>query len=148
MASSVQPFLCDKYGSEVEREWLSWKRNFHYFIEANEIVDVERKKTLLLLFAGEQIQEIYDNLDGGDDIGGPRPSEYMDQYKVLVTRLDSYFASKINVTVERTKFQELKQEANETIAKFAMRLRNHAKRCNFGEQLDSNIRDRILVGWV
>lgn len=121
-----------------------WKRNFRYFIDANEIEDPVRKTRLLLLFAGEQVQEIYDSLDGNDFAGGPLADGLVDQFDKTVLVLDGYFASKMNVTYERHQFRQLKQEAGEKMAKFAMRLRIHAKRCGFGEQANDNIRDQLV----
>lgn len=144
MTSSVQPFLSDAHGSQVGVEWAKWKRNFRYFVEANEIEDPVRKMRLLLLFAGEQVQEIYDSLDGNDIGGGPLADEFVDQFERTVRTLDEYFASKTNITYERHLFRQLKQEAGEKMVKFAMRLRIHAKRCGFGDQANDNIRDQMI----
>lgn len=146
MATQIQPFQCETLGAEVDREWKRWKRNFNYFIEANQIIDTERKKTLLLLYAGEQVQETYENLADLNEFGGPRVDGFVDQYKAIMAKLDAHFASKINVTVERHIFHQMKQASDEKMEKFAMRLRAQAKQCSFGDQCDSNIRDRLLAG--
>lgn len=148
MASTIQPFLCDTFGTELAREWLKWKRNFGYFVEFNAIVDAERKKKLLLLLAGAQVQEVFENLNDDAKETGPRVSGYgtVDVYQAAVEKLDGYFASTINVTVERHLFNQMKQDHGESMEKFVMKLRTQAKRCDFGEQTNSCIRDRLIAG--
>lgn len=53
----------------------------------------------------------------------------------------------MNVTVERHVFNQLKQ-AEEKMEQFAIRLRTQGKRCDFGDQFDSNIRDRLIAGCI
>lgn len=144
MTSSVQAFQCDAHGSQMGVEWGKWKRNFNYFIGANEIEEPIRKKRLLLLFAGEQVQEIYDSLDTDDIAGGPMADSFVDYFQRTLQLLDDYFAAKTNVTYERHMFRQLKQEAEKKLVKFAMRLRVQAKKCGFGDQLNDNIRDQLI----
>lgn len=53
---------------------------------------------------------------------------------------------KKNESYERHVFRELPQNENERIDMFLMRLREQAERCNFGDNLDDNIRDQITSG--
>lgn len=48
--------------------------------------------------------------------------------------------------VERAKFYSRHQNGGETAAAFALALRQLAQLCNFGEQLDSHLRDRFIMG--
>lgn len=82
----------------MDREWKRWKRNFQYFISANGITDAQRKKQLLLLFAGEQVQEVFENLKVEKPQEGPLADKFVDAYQSVVDRLDGHFASKINVS--------------------------------------------------
>lgn len=151
MAASVKPFLADKFGpTDLGVEWTRWKRNFGYFLEFNNIVDVNKKRSLLLLLGGEQIQEIAENLDNVDQAIGQQPGEdgANDTYTSLMDMLNGHFASSLNVTVERHVFNHMKQNADEKMEQFAVRLRTQGKRCDFGNQLNSNIRDRLIAGCI
>lgn len=64
-------------------------------------------------------------------------------YDQAINLLTNFYAPKQNVSVERLEFRRLKQEENESIGMFEIRLRTHAERCEFSDQLDSNIRDQI-----
>ena len=47
---------------------------------------------------------------------------------------------------ERYKFWECKQQEGETIDQFITELKTRAKSCEFGEQTESMIRDRLVFG--
>lgn len=68
-----------------------------------------------------------------------------DEYDIMVNRLTDFFAPKQNSSYERYVFRHLSQEKNKSIGMFELRLREHAERCDFGDQLDSNIRDQITA---
>lgn len=61
-------------------------------------------------------------------------------------KLNRFFEPKQNVSNERHVFRQLKQNANERIDMFLMRLREQAERCDFGDQIDGNIRDQMTAG--
>lgn len=46
--------------------------------------------------------------------------------------------------MERHMFREMAQNENETIDQFAVRLRRKPQQCDYGDQLDSQIRDQII----
>lgn len=60
--------------------------------------------------------------------------------------MENFFAPKRNTTYERHVFRQMKQESDERIELFAMRLRTQAERCEFGEQLESNVKDQLTEG--
>lgn len=97
----------------------------------------------MLLFAGEQVQEIFEN-SISEIVSGPNAVAYIDSYQAAIAKLDEYFASKTNITYERHLFRKLKQEAGEKMEKFGMRLKIQAKKCGFGEQTNDNVRDQLI----
>lgn len=148
MTAAVKPFMVDAHGSDAGREWARWKRNFNYFVEFNNVRESGRKKQLLLLLGGDLLQELHENLPDATGTAGPMIGGYgiVDEYKALVTKLDEHFDSALNVTVERHIFNQMRQTGGETIEQFAIKLRTQAKRCEFGDQTDSCIRDRVIAG--
>lgn len=81
---------------------------------------------------------------------GPFASGYVKNvtnvYEKAITKLNQFFEPKQNISFERHIFRQLKQKENERIDMFMMRLREQAERCDFGQQLDENIRDQITSG--
>lgn len=63
---------------------------------------------------------------------------------MAMAKLNEFFEPKKNSTYERHMFRILKQEKGEKIGMFAMRLRSQAERCEFGDNLEENIKDQII----
>ncbi|XP_073835818.1 uncharacterized protein [Musca autumnalis] len=129
-------------------KWNSWLRGFELFATANRITDCDEKYSWLLHYAGTKVQEVFFNLPHTEDyvkrgllIGGFIP--HLNKYDDAVMKLQNFFAPKQNATYERQIFRKMKQEPNERIELFAVRLRTQAERCNFGNQIESNIKDQI-----
>lgn len=105
---TVEPFTCDT--SKAAVEWPKWKRGLDLFLEANQITDPWVKKTHLLLMVGPQVRDIFDNLPQAEEIAGPRPGAFMDQYGAAIKRLDDYFDKKRNVMYERKLFRAMNKK--------------------------------------
>ena len=58
--------------------------------------------------------------------------------------LTRHFVTQVNVPYERHMFREMAQNENETIDQFAIRLRRKAQQCDYGDQMESQIRDQII----
>ena len=58
----------------------------------------------------------------------------------------NYFNPRKNTVYERYKFWESKQKEGETVDQFITDLKTRAKSCEFGEQTESMIRDRLVLG--
>ena len=80
------------------RKWISRLENL--FIDLD-IEDKKRQRALLLHYAEEDINEIFDTLEGtGED------------FATAKQRLKGYFAPKKNTEYEMYKFRQAKQSAN------------------------------------
>ena len=62
----------------------------------------------------------------------------------LKKKFEDYFNSRKNTVFERYQFWECKQKHSESIDQFVTELKTRAKSCEFGDQQDSLIRDRIV----
>lgn len=146
------PFDYNAHASDNAIEWTNWVRGFELFAKANKIDDNDEKCSLLLHFAGPKVQKIFFNLPPvpNDTKPGPLAEGYgcfqRSEYDGAVLRLDGFFAPKRNTTYERHVFRQMKQDSDERIEIFAMRLRTQAERCDFGDQLESNIKDQLTEG--
>jgi hypothetical protein len=65
---------------------------------------------------------------------------------VLKKKFEDYVNPRKNTIFERYKFWECKQQEGETIDQFITELKTRAMSCEFGDQTDSMIRDRIVFG--
>lgn len=146
-------FEYNAHASDSAIEWMNWVRGFELFAKASKIEDDAEKCSSLLHYAGPKVQKIFFNLPpltDEENKKGPLIGGYgffnRSEYDEAIMKLDNFFAPKRNATYERHVFRQMKQEADERIEIYAMRLRTQAERCGFGEQLEGNIKDQITEG--
>lgn len=146
-----------KQDENCGNDWKIWLRSFEIFAQANSIKGARNKVNWMLHYGGAKLQSIYYSLSEKVDSGsgesrkGPLAAGYVkfqpdNEYKQVVNRLNDFFEPKRNISYERLVFRQLKQNKNERIDFFMLRLREQAERCDFGDQLDENIRDQITTG--
>ena len=88
---------------------------------------------------GEETNEIYNTLQFVTE-------EDRIKLDVLKSKFEEYVNPRKNTVFERYRFWEYKQQEGETIDQFITELKTRAKSCEFGDQHDSMIRDRIVFG--
>lgn len=113
----------------------------------------EEKHNWILHLAGPKVQSIYFTLPDPpqeERPRGPLAHEFIpfqrNEFDVIVEKLQNFFAPKRNALFERHIFRGMKQKEGERIDVFSMRLRTQAERCEFGDQIDENIKDQITSG--
>ena len=92
-------------------------------------------RALLLHCAGPDIQDIFDVLA---DTGSAK------DYEQAEDALTRHFVTQINTPYERHLFREMVQGEDKTIDQFAIRLRRKAQQCDYGDQMEAQIRDQII----
>lgn len=125
----------------VSARWKKWKRSFEIFLDVNNVALASRKKSYLLHFAGNQVQDVYFGLRGDADPAVPVGS---DIYKETIKILDNYFLPMKCLPLERHKFRNLAQSAEESIEKFVLRLREQGNLCEYDDHLDDEIKEQIF----
>lgn len=100
----IRSFDYTLYGDNSGHEWKKWMRSFNCFMVASGIKDSERKCALLLHFAGEKVQELFETLPERENndrvLRGPLSSAYVLQcteYERAVEKLNNFFFSKQNI---------------------------------------------------
>ena len=120
--------------STVSARWSKWINRFENLIVALDITDTKRKRALLLHYAGEEVDEIFDTLT---DTG--------DEYQTAKDKITEHFKKGQNSDLEELKFRDMKQNDGETIDMYHTRLRQRAVNCEFAD-VDQEIRRQILRG--
>ena len=95
------------------------------------------KKALLLHYAGDEVCEIYETLNLCADESN---------YDATKKALCDYFYPKKNKEFERNEFRNIKQGHNETLDKFATRLRQKTENCDFTDK-DCEIKSQSITGF-
>lgn len=153
LVNGPQPFEVKLDDGNCAVDWANWLRGFEIFLKANEVKKKFVKRDLLLHYAGPKVQDIFFNLpeeEQQDQPRGPLANAFIpfkrDAYVEVVAKLQKFFAPKKNLSYERHMFRGLTQKSEERIDAFIMRLRIQANRCDFGDQLNENLKDQIVSG--
>ena len=117
--------------------WKKWLARFCNLLLAIDVTDKKRQRALLLHYAGEGLNEIFDTLP--DTTAG----EDENPFEKAVEALTTYFTPKKNREYEIYVFRQAKQETNENITTFHTRLRKLATTCEF-ENDDREIKTQIV----
>lgn len=107
------PTFPDFYVTDTSTQAASWKKwlsRLRNLLFAMNVTDKKRKRALLLHYAGEATNEIFDTL--------PRttPGEGEDTFEKAIQALTNYFTLRQNREYEIYVFRQAKQESNETKA--------------------------------
>jgi len=128
--------------SNLEEEWRFWEQKFDLFITASGASEKsEATRIAMFLHAlGDAALKVYNAFDLSND--------EKKQLNVIRTKFRDYCSPRKNVVYDRYQFGKLTQVVGETIDAFVTTLRLRAKTCEFGDQEESLIRDRVVIGCV
>lgn len=131
--------------NQVRDEWIRYKRQFEFLVLANNITNKMKLKHIFLARAGPDVQEVYSSTPGANVEEGIG----VDPYKVLLVKLEDYFAPKQHEAYQRFLFWSLKPvDQEETIDKFLLRAMDMSSKCNFGntkqEAQEISVIDKII----
>ena len=107
-APPIPPFDIDD-PNNVGTRWDRWTKRFEVYIIATGIEDDAQKRALLLFYAGEAVQQLYNNLPNAEDAT---------DYKATLQLLTDHFSPKKNRTFEIYKFRPAQQLDGESIDQF------------------------------
>lgn len=120
-------------------QWQKFKQSFRIFIMAAgfEKLAETRKAAILLNCIGSQAQDLYFNV---------LKTEEKPKLDDVINIFDGYFKPKQNEVMNSFSFNKRIQEEGEAFDSFYTSLRKLGDTCNFGEQQDRMLRDRIVIG--
>lgn len=110
---------------------------FRNLVVALDIKDKSRQKALLLHYAGEEVNDIFDTLPDTEADEGENPLDK------AIDALTAYFQPKQNVAYEEYQFRLAKQVKDEALMTFYTRLKRLALTCEFTDA-DREIKSQII----
>lgn len=136
MATALPPFPSFNVDEEQNASirWKKWLQRFENFLIALNIKDETRKRAMLLHYAGERVQDIFDTLE---DTGEAK------DYEKATKALSEYFSPQTNTEYETYKFRQAKQLTGETLDSYHVRLRHLASTCSFPD-VEREIKTMII----
>ncbi|XP_042150260.1 uncharacterized protein LOC121838229 [Ixodes scapularis] len=131
---SIPPFDPHADPTSVFQRWIRWHARFENYLVASHVTNDERKRALLLHLAGEAVHDIFITLPNTGTL-----------YETAVEKLKAHFAPKKNAVFERHVFRQAKQEPEETIDQFHVRLRQLALTCEFAD-VGGEVLSQVIEG--
>ena len=119
--------------------WAEWIEVVENFVDLNEITDEAQKRTLLITSCGMPTYQLMRNL--------VQPSKPKDKtFKELVEVVQNHRDPKPSVITERFRFTTRVRKGGESVQDYITELRPFSQHCDYGENLDTVLRDRLVCG--
>lgn len=130
----IEEFSEDKHSS-----WLEYAERLECFFVANDIVNAEKKKAVFLSVCGPAT---YSTLRSLLTPRLPNAVAYDD----IMACLGRHYSPAPSPIVQRFNFHHCKQKPDQSIASYIAELKKLSVYCEFGDQLENMLRDRIVCG--
>ena len=140
MATALPVYpLFDISSSSLGPKWEKYVGRLENLFIAMGTTHADKKKALLLHYAGEDVYNIFETLtlEAGD------ADVYIKAKNALVT----YFKPKVNHEYEKYVFRQSRQEKHENLDTFCTRLRQLSQNCDFTDN-NAEIKSQIIQGCI
>ena len=128
--------------SAVAAAWIEYKADMeNYLVAADMEAAPDKRKIAILLYGmGSQYRTTFSTFTF------TAPDESKDNYAHVLEKFDNHFEPKKLIKLYMKKFDKCVQEEGETIASYIARLRDLAKKCEYGACLDNMLCKQISTG--
>lgn len=138
------PLSLDLKGSkDLHAGWKNWKKSFLNYLEAAGLtattVTDKRRVAILINLLGDDAMEIFSTFTYAEG----KKAEVLND---VLEKFEEFCLPIVNVTMERFNFFQIEQKESENFESFVTNLRTAANTCQFEQQKESLIRDRIICG--
>ena len=133
----------DAFDDKTET-WEHYTERLRHYFDANGICDESpedkaKRRAILLSVCGSKTYKLMCDL-----LAPAKPGEK--SYQELVKLIQDHLAPKPSEIVQRFKFNNRFRTEGESVADFVAALRNLAEHCEYGDTLETMLRDRIVCG--
>ncbi len=128
-------------GPNIAQRWTRWQKQFQTYFTACEIgkKDDDVQVAILLHSAGPEAQEIHEQFQYAVEADKK-------DYKKVLEKFGDYCKPRKNVVYERYRFWSRNQMNDEPVDKWVKDLKTIAVDCEFENQENSMIRDKLVFG--
>lgn len=143
MGIKAPTLLCVMGKPPTLENWRTFKQQLKLYLTATGVPDEEgqrsRRIAILLTLGGAELLRIYNTFGLAD-----AHEETLDQ---ILVRFDGHFQPRANVLIERYKFRSAKQEQEESIDAYLVRITGLVQQCGFVEATrPEHLRDQLVYG--
>ena len=120
-------------------DWVQYIERMEYYFLANEITDALKQRSILISSMGQKAYKILRNI-----VAPEKPTDV--SFTNLVSAMTSHFSPPPSEIVQRFRFNSRVRKPGETVAAYIAELRALSEHCNYGNTLESTLRDRLVCG--
>ncbi|UYV72607.1 K02A2.6-like, partial [Cordylochernes scorpioides] len=129
--------------NELNKEgWESWLESFEWYEIATQLSSKAPEVQVAIFMAamGREAQNIFKsfNLNNADK----------NNLSIVKDKFNNYFSPKLNTTIERFKFNQMKQKEDESFNDFLTMIKLQIANCKYAVMSDELLKDRIVVGII
>ena len=122
-----------------KEDWTQYATRLRYFFTMNSIIEESAKKAMLLTVVGPAVFRTLTSLVS--------PATVDDKtFKELTDTLEQYYSPKPSEIVQWFRFNTRCRQLTESVSAFVTELRSLAQHRNYGDSLNSMLRDRLVCG--
>lgn len=121
-----------------KEQWTNYQKRLEIWMKANKCSE-EDKVTIFLALIGAEAFEAVSNYVSPDE-----PTDKT--YAQLTEILQKHYQPTHSEISMRLQFRNRKQQPNESISEYILELKKLSKRCGYGAELDTNLRDTFVGG--
>ena len=122
-----------------EDTWDNYVARVNQFFVANDITDDNKKKAILLTSVGARTYKLICSLT--------QPVEPASKtFAEIVTVVKEHQSPKPSMIVQRFKFNSRVRKAEESVRNYVAELRKLSEHCEYNNQLEDMLRDRLVCG--
>ena len=118
-------------------DWVQYTERMEHYFLANEITDASKQRSILISSMGQKAYKILRNI-----VAPNKPTDV--SFKNLVSAMTSHFSRPPSEIVQRFRFNSRVRKQGETVAAYIAELRALSEYCNYGDTLESMLRDRLV----
>lgn len=128
----------ESFDEEVD-DWNEYIERMEQYFCANEVVDGDKQRAILLSVCGGKTYKLIRNL-----VAPAKPTEKT--FEELKQCVQQHLLPKPSVIVQRFKFNSRYRQPHESISAYVAELRRLSEFCEYGTTLDEMLRDRLVCG--
>ena len=120
-------------------DWEAYIEQLESYFVVNDITTAAKKRAILLSSCGTAAYKTIRNI-----VAPTKPNEV--EYKDLVKKVKEHYTPTLSTIVQRFKFNSCNRQTGKSITSYVSRLRVLTEHCEFGDTLDTMLRDRLVCG--
>ena len=123
----------------IAEEWPSYVERLQFYLAANDVDGDRKKRAILLSCCGSATYSLFRSL-----VVRSKPDEV--SLQAIIDKVNAHYNPRPSAIIQRFKFNSRSQQPGESLPTYVAELRKLSEFCEYGDQLDQMLRDRLVCG--